>query len=69
MNISIPLIISLLVIFGVYTLAKIVNVHRIDMLERQLEMVDTQLENCKEHDRMLSLLKLRKKIRKRIDSY
>jgi hypothetical protein len=69
MNISIPLIISLLVVFGVYTLAKIVNVHRIDMLERQLEMVDTQLENCKDHDRMLSLLKLRKKIRQKIDNY
>jgi hypothetical protein len=69
MNISIPIIISLLVVSGVYTLAKIVNVHRIDMLERQLEMVDTQLENCKDYDRMLNLLKLRKKIRKRIDNY
>jgi hypothetical protein len=69
MNISIPLIISLLVVFGVYTLAKIVNVHRIDMLERQLEMIDTQLESCHDYDRMLNLLKLRKKIRKRIDNY
>ena len=69
MNISIPLIISLLVVFGVYTLAKIVNVHRIDMLERQLEMIDTQLESCHDYDRMLGLLKLRKKIRQKIDSY
>jgi hypothetical protein len=69
MNISIPLIISFLVAFGVYTLAKIANVHRIEMLERQLEMIDTQLESCHDYDRMLSLLKLRKKIRQKIDNY
>ena len=69
MNTSIPLIISCLVVFGVYALAMIVNANKRDVLEQQLEMVDEKLEHCKDKETMLALLKLRKKIRSKMDIY
>lgn len=69
MNISIPLIMSCFVIFGVYALAMIVNTNKRDVLGQQLEKVDSQLEKCKDKETMLALLKLRKKIRSKMDNY
>ncbi len=69
MNISIPLIMSCFVVFGVYALAMIVNANKRDVLGQQLKMVDKKLENCKDKETMLALLKLRKKIRSKMDNY
>ena len=40
---------------------------RVDLLY-QLDLVDEKIENCDDHFRLKKLIKLRKKIKKKIDS-
>ena len=69
MNISIPIIMLCLLLIFLMMLVKYVKRHKVANLEEQLDLIDMAIEHCNDNYRLKQLIKLRKKIRERIDNY